>query len=237
MPLNFIRHNAKTAFSLRILLIKACAFGLSWFFLPFWFFLLAAVYFYFVPFFQPLKLFIPFILTITAAVVVPYNFWFAVFLGLLFFLLLGIKNLILVNRFENHQLMVFLLLFLIFFGLFSHFENWQRWTASIGLLGAGLSFFFLFEELADYSRELSKHKKILVAGLGSLFIWQEASVLIFLPLNHFYQTAILFLSAVIMTDMFLEYLAKKLDRTKILNDFSIFFVMVSIILASANWGL
>ena len=56
----------------------------------------------------------------------------------------GIKNLIFVNRFENHQLMVFLLLFLIFFGLFSHFENWQRWTVSIGLLGAGLSFFFLF---------------------------------------------------------------------------------------------
>ena len=237
MPLNFIRHKAKTAFSLRILLLKSCAVGLSWFFLPFWFFLLVVIYFYFVPFFQPFKLLVPFLLTVAAAIAVPYSFWFAIFIGLLFFLLLGIKNLIFVNRFENHQLMVFLLLFFIFFGLFSHFENWQRWTVSIGLLGAGLSFFFLFEELADYSRERSKRKKMLVAGLGSLFIWQLASVLLFLPLNHFYQTAILFLSAVIMTDMFLEYLAKKLDRTKILNDFSIFFVLISVILTSANWGL
>ena len=237
MSLNFIRHKAKTAFSLRILLLKACVFGLSWLFMPFWFFLLVAVYFYFVPFFQPFKLLIPFILTLAAAAAVPYGFWFAAFLGLLFFLLLGIKNLIFVNRFENHQLMVFLLLFLIFFGLFSNFENWQRWTVSIGLLGAGLSFFFLFEELADYSRERSESRKMLVAGLGSFILWQAASVIIFLPLNHFYQTALLFLSSVIVADIFLEYLAKKLDRRKILNDFSIFFVLVSVILASANWGL
>lgn len=237
MPLNFIRNKAKAAYTLRGLILKAAVLGLGWLFLPFYAFLLLAVYFYFVPFFQQFKLLVPFILTIAVTASLPYEIWFAFFIGLLFFLILGIKNLVLVNRFENHQLTVFLLLFLIFLSLFSHFESWQAWTASAALLGTGFSFFFLFEELADYTRERSERKKLIVAALGALLIWQGASVIIFLPLNYFYQTAILFLSAIIMADLFLEYIAKKLDRRKILSDFSIFFAMASIILASANWGL
>jgi len=237
MPLNFIRHKAKTVFSLRGLLFKSCVFGLSWLLLPFWVFFFVAVYLYAIPFFQTSSLLAPFILTIVVSAIIPYGFLYAFFLGLLFFLLLGIKNLILVNRFESHQLMVSLLLFLIFFSMFSGFDNWQRWTVTVALFGAGLSFFFLFKELADYVVEHSKQKKILIAGIGSFLLWQFASILVFLPLNHFYQTALLFLSSVIMTDVFLEYLAGKLDRRKILNDFSIFFVLVVVILASANWGL
>lgn len=217
--------------------VKACVFSLSWLFLPFWAFFLIAVYFYLVPFFRPFKLLVPFVLTLIIAAIVPSGFWLAVFLGILFSLLLGIKNLIFVNRFENHQLMVFLLLFLVFFGIFSGFDNWQSWTTSLAALSAGISFFFLFEELADYGRERSEAKKIFIAGLGAVLIWQAASVIIFLPVNHFYQTALLFLSSVILTDILLGYISNRLDRRKILNDFSIFFVLASVILASASWGL
>ncbi|MEK7546614.1 MAG: hypothetical protein AAB536_00290 [Patescibacteria group bacterium] len=237
MPFDFIRRKAKTVFSLRGLLIKSCIFGLCWFFLPFWIFLLVGVYFYFTPFFQSFNLFIPFLMTLAAAAYVPYGFWPAVFLGILFFLILGIKNLIFVNRFENHQIMVFLLLFLIFFGFFSHFENWEKWIISTISLGIGLSFFLLFKELADYTRGNIGSKKNLAACLGSFLLWQASSVIIFLPINYFYQTALLFLLSVITTDVLLEYLNKNLDRKKILVDFSIFFAVTAAILASANWGL
>lgn len=219
------------------LVIKACALGLLWLLLPFWVFFLAAVYFYLIPFFQPFRLIIPFVLTIAVASFLPYNFWFAVFLGLLFFLILGIKNLIFVNRFDNHQLMVFLLLFLLFFSFFSGFENWRGLIVSWAALALGFSFYFLFHELAGYTSEHGRTKKIVIAALGSLLIWQAAVAVLFLPVNYFYQTAVLFLSSVILVDIFLEYLNGGLNRRKILSDFSIFFVLSAVILASASWGL
>ncbi len=234
---DFIRRGAKTAFSVRGLLIKACIFSIGWLVLPLWAFFILSLYFYLVPFFQPFKLLIPFILTLLAAAILPYGFWFAVLLGILFFLLFGIKNLILVNRFDNHQLIVFLILFLMFFVFFLNFENWQEWAISLVSFWIGLSFFFLFNELADYSRVSGESKKIIVSVLGSFLIWQAAMVILFLPLNYFYQTALLFLSSVILTDILLGYLGGIIGRRKMLVDFSIFFVIAVVILASANWGL
>lgn len=236
MPLEIIRRATKTALSVRVLLLKSLIFGLSWFILPFWAFLAVAVYFYLVPFFQPFKLIIPFMLTIAVAFIVPYGFWFAVFLGTLFFFLIGIKNLILINRFDNHQMMVFLILFLVFFGFFLHFQNWQRWIVSLISLGVGLSYFFLFDELADYIKRNDEPKKIFISGLGAFLLWQVVMAVLFLPLNYFYQTALLFLFSVILTDFLLEYLGGGISRKKILTDFSIFFVIAVIMLASANWG-
>ena len=234
---DLIRRGAKTALSVHGLLIKSCIFSIGWLMLPFWAFFILSLYFYLVPFFQSFKLLIPFILTLLAAAILPNGFWFAVLLGTLFFLLFGIKNLILVNRFDNHQFMVFLILFLMFFGFFWHFGNWQEWAVSLISFWIGLSFFFLFDELADYSRVSSESKKIIVSALGSFLIWQGAIVILFLPLNYFYQTALLFLSSVILTDILLGYLGGIIGRRKMLANFSIFFVIAVAILASANWGL
>ncbi|MBI4085390.1 MAG: hypothetical protein HY432_02725 [Candidatus Liptonbacteria bacterium] len=219
------------------LILKACAFGASWLLLPFWAVFLVGLYFYFTPFFQPFKLLVPFVLTLAASLYIPQGFWFAVFLGILFFLILGIKNLIFVNRYENHQMMVFLLLFVIFFGAFSHFENWQKWFISIVSPAVALSFFFLFRELCDYCVERDRRKINLMAGLGAFLIWQAFIIALFLPLNYFYQTALLFLSSVILTDIFLEHLNGTLNKRKMLGDFSIFFTVTAVMLASANWGL
>jgi hypothetical protein len=232
-----IRRTTKDAFSMRVLVIKSFILSLSWFFLPFWAFFVVSFYFYLVPFFRPFKLLVPFILTLATAFIVPHSPWFGVFLAILFFLLLGIKNLIFINRFDNHQLVVFLILFLIFFGFFRHFEDWQKSIISLASLGLGLSFFFLFNELADYSKESGKKSKIFISGLGSFLLWQVAMAVLFLPLNYFYQTAILFLFSVILTDILLEYFGGKIGKRKILWDFSIFFVIAVIVLASANWEL
>lgn len=249
---------------MRVLLFKSFILGLSWLILPFWAFLALSVYFYLVPFFQPFKLIIPFMLALAVAFAAPHGFWFAILIGMLFFLLLGIKNLILIHRFDNHQMMVFLILFLLFFSFFFHFQNWQRWIVSLISLGVGLSYFFLFDELADYIKikrndepkkifiplEAERPKALValaywrgrsltgfISGLGAFFLWQVVMAVLFLPLNYFYQTALLFLFSVILTDFLLEYLGGGISRKKILTDFSIFFVIAVIMLASANWGL
>lgn len=177
----------------------------------------------------------PLCLTFVLAAVLSPNVLFALFLGTLFFLILGIKNLILVNRFASRQLVAFLLLFLVFLSFFSQFENWQAWPISFWWLGIVLVVFCLIKESADYRPEPPRRQKFLVAGLGSLFIWQIGLVALFLPLNYFYQTALLFLSAVFLIDVLLDYLNSRLHRRKILTNFSIFLVLLGIIMASAKW--
>ena len=268
--------------SLRGLFLKAGILGFLWLFLPFWIFLAAAFYFYFFPFFQPLRLALPFFLTLVMAAIYrsadPGNVWFSVFIALLFFLILGIKNLIFVNRFMAHQLLVFFLLFLTFLSFFSGFETWRSWTISFFALGVSAIFLLLVKELADYYSPLESHgwkavdeeragasqpefreakfrrggshglasmlhnvessrrRTFLTIGLGALFIWQLCLILLFLPLNYFYQTALLFLSAVLLIDILIEHLNNRLDRRKILANFSIFFVFAAVILVSARWG-
>lgn len=225
---------------MRGLFLRAGIISFLWLFLPFWIFLAAALYFYFFPFFQPLRLALPFFLTLVTAAIRqpadPGSFWFALFIAALFFLIFGIKNLIFVKRAEAHQLLVFSLLFLTFLSFFSGFEAWQHWTISFFALGASAVFFFLAKELAEYNPESSRRRTFLTLGLGALFIWQLCLILLFLPLNYFYETAILFLSAVLLLDILLEHLKNRLDRRKLLADFSIFFVFTAVILASARWG-
>ena len=222
--------------SLRGLFLRAGILGFLWLFLPFWIFLAATFYFYFFPFFQPLRLALPFFLTLVTAAILPANVWFSLFIAALFFLILGIKNLIFVKRFGAHQLLVFFLLFLTFLSFFSGFETWQRWIVSLFAFGVSAVFLLLAKELADYHSESSRRRTFLTIGLGALFIWQLCLILLFLPLNYFYETALLFLSAVFLLDILLEHLKNRLDSRKILADFSIFFVFTAVILASARWG-
>ncbi len=223
--------------SLQRLLLKSAIFSLSWFFLPFWLFLIPAFYFYFFPLFNSKQLALPFFLTLLAAAILPQNFWFSLFFGILLYLIIGIKNLLFVNRSVHHQFLVFLLLFLIFYGFFSGFESWQRWDISLWALGPSLVFLFLVKELADYNSLAGHWQKNLIIGLASFIIWQLSLAIFFLPLNYFYATALLFLVAVLLADILLEYFDGHLARQKILVDFSIFFVLAVIILASSKWVL
>ena len=172
--------------SLRGLFFKAGIMGLLWLFLPFWIFLAAGFYFFFFPFFQPLRLALPFFLTLVAAAVLPANFLFALFLAVLFFLILGIKNLIFVNRFGAHQLLVFSLLLLMFLSFFSGFESWQRWIVSFFALGVSVVFLLLAKELAEYHARSGRRRTFLTISLGALFVCLMCLVLIFMPLKNFY---------------------------------------------------
>jgi len=225
------------------LVLKAAAFSLAWLFLPAWISFVLALYFYFWPFFHSRKLLFPFVLFLLFALGLPGTFWFAAVLGAIFFSILGIKNLIFVNRFGNHQFLAFLLFFLAELSFFFSVERWNDWRAPFLSLGTGLLFFFLTRQLLRYV-EPPKEMGLplgspasLGAGIGSFLVWQLSLAILFLPLNPLYQTALLFLVTVILADFLLERARGRLDRRKLLTDFSIFFIIVSFILISAEWGL
>src|ERR1700735_5015882 len=103
------------------LLAKAAIFALGWFFLPFWLFLLLALYLYFFPFFQSRKLLgAPFLGLLALTFIGPASFFMAIVFGLLFYYLLLIKDLVLIDRKAAYELFAFVLLF---FFLRSFYEN------------------------------------------------------------------------------------------------------------------
>lgn len=221
------------------LLLKALIVAILWMFLPYWAFLLLALGFYFIPFFEPRRLFLPFLLFLFFAAVLNHGYPSAFLLGIIFFLILGIKNLLLIDRASAYETLFFALFFLAVFRFFVIFESpaSQFFVASTGV---ALIFALLLKNFLVFSSkfaELADRGKFIAVVLPGIIIWQWLLAVFFLPINHFYQTALVFLAGFILTELMYSYIDNSLDRRKILTYFSVFFAAVAIILAANSWKI
>ncbi len=220
------------------LLLKAIALGAAWVFLPFWVFLLFAIYFYFSSFFQSAKLFWPFLLTLAFAYVFEPTFPHAVFFGAAFFLIFGIKDLAFINRLAAYEILAFLLLFLLSLNFFLTFGSWGNSWIFLASLAASVIFFILAKGLVDYGEfSVDRAKKIAGIGVAAFLLWQLSWAAIFLPINPFYQAALVFLLAAIFLDLLLDYFAGRLTRERIFAEFILFIVFGGLIFFGTQWSL
>jgi hypothetical protein len=222
------------------LLLKAAIFALAWFFLPFWLFLLVALYLYFIPFFQSRQLFWPFfvllVLTFIEPPVLPFFFIFA----LLFYFLLLLKNLLLIDRKSAYELLVIALSFFLIRSFYESFganvitgaSIWHGFllAAFIGLLVA--SFLRYFSDTKNRSRR--------VAGwLTFILIWQFLILGLFLPLDFVYQSVIIFLVSVAIIDLIPEHYFEPagISEQRIAVSGITIGALLLIVLLSAQWKL
>ena len=89
------------------LFLKAVLLGAIWFIAPFWIFFLAAVYVYFVPFFRTKSLFWAFLAILISAMILERGILASILIAGSFFVLLGIKNFVIINRKEAYELLLF----------------------------------------------------------------------------------------------------------------------------------
>ena len=80
------------------LVVKALLAAVAWYALPYWIFVFLALGLYFMPVFRPFPLFVPFIVLFFLTAVLPQDFFGTAFVGVSFFLLLGVKDLVLAKR-------------------------------------------------------------------------------------------------------------------------------------------
>lgn len=212
-----------------LLVAKAIVFSAAWYFLPFWVFLIVASYFYFFPIFQSGKFLASFLITVYLAFLNEPNIWLAILLGLVFYLTIGIKDLIFVNRKISYTILIFTL-FLLFTLTFWKINSF--WDSNLLLKSVLLPivFFLLTKNYLDEREEFESKRKFLILGLTSLFVWQFALVIIFLPLNRFYSSLILLAEAMIFLEIMPDYLNKNLDKRKKLTFFSLLFILIILIL-------
>ncbi|HTY39633.1 MAG TPA: hypothetical protein VMC43_00890 [Candidatus Paceibacterota bacterium] len=218
------------------LIVRAVIFGGAWLILPFWAFAVLAFGMYFFPLFQPFLLFVPFLLTIVFAGLLGTSLWGAVFLGILFYLVIGIKDLILIDRRRAYHILTFLIFLALFLNFFYHYPRPDVPFAAFGL---GLIFFIVFRGFVAYiiPEAGEAHRATFVSGLAALLVGQLALILLVLPLSFFYQTALLFLSVVLLAEFVIDHLEDRLDRRIVLTNASIILVFFSVVLALNRWGL
>ncbi len=223
------------------LVLRAAVFAIAWLYLPFWLFLLIVLYLYLSPLFQPLKLALPFLLLLFFTAAEPATVWRAVFFAVLFALILGIKDLIFIERKSAYEILILLLLFPLYIIFFSHFDSWQGFSPFASSLLISLVFFFLCRGFLRYGKDPSfdniPRAASVAVGITSLMVWQLALAMLFLPISFLYQSAIAFLATVLLLEAIFHYIERSLVRERILLHFSVFFIFLVIILGSAHWGL
>ena len=77
-----------------------------------------------------------------------------------------------------------------------------------------------------------------VIGWATFFLtWEFLMAGLFLPLDFTYQTVIVFLSLLFFLDLVPQHFFGTLSREKLLATASVVFVMLTVALSSARWGL
>ncbi len=226
------------------LAVKAVISGLAWYFLPFGIFLVVAFYFYFRPFYQPMKFIVPFttFLVLTSHLFFERSLGMALLVGIFFFIILGVKDLIFVGRRHGFEVAVLFVSFLLFLVFFSRFENWGV-SMVLWSLAVFLVFFLLLKNLTDYNDSLGSEQiergphGLIYLFFSTFVLWQLSWVLFMLPLSLVYKTALLFITSFVFSELNLAYLSQRLSRRRILGNFSLAFVAFVLALASNGWTL
>ncbi|RJP44175.1 hypothetical protein C4587_02200 [Candidatus Parcubacteria bacterium] len=226
------------------LVLKTGAVGVIWLTLPVWIAVCAALCFYFVPAFQVRKLALSFALFLWFLAFLDPTPWRAILIASIFYLILGIKDLVLIDRASAYETLILLIVAGLFLQFFSQaeFPVGLRMLASTSLLG--FLFFLLMRGFLHHPdtppslfRPTSGFREFFLAALGGFVIWQGAIVLLFLPINLFYQSAILFLIALVFLEVFPYHNGGRLTRGRVVMIFSAFFVLSTVIAATAEWNL
>src|SRR3989344_5465762 len=226
------------------LVIKTVVLGGIWYFLPFPIFLVLALYFYLVPMFKPSELAAPYFVTLILAFFLQTSFWAAVFVAVSMYLILGAKDLIFINRKAVYETIVFILVFVMFLRFFQEFGTWFGISSVLWSVALAFFTYILFKGFLSYEgvfgEELTveaRRHKFLILGLSSFIVWQLTWVLVFLPVGSIYQTAVMFLVSIILLELTSAYFSQSLTARKVLMNFTLFFILLVLILTSTKWEL
>jgi len=195
-------------------------------------FILAALYFYFRPSLNVGQFFASFLVLITTATLImslrggaeAIFIPLSLFLGFLFFLLLGIKNLIFVKREPFYYLLNGLLLLVIFILFF--------WSAQSHLFFVKylLVFFaiaFLFKEFLNFfiPESLHSQKRNLVVWGTAFLVLQLLWVISLLPISFLNAASLSLLIMLILQDFIVHHFSGTISRQLVLRNITVFLIL------------
>jgi hypothetical protein len=248
MPLRKLRALKSKAATVRGSIIKACVFVFAWMFLPWWLFIPVALYLYFVPLSQAKLVIAPFFALLVLCLAQPAGWFFAIIFGVLFWYILLIKDLYIIDRRSAYEILSLALIFLLlrmFYldmsvraGALAIFCAFAIAGLFAGLVGGFMKHFSpdtgVPEAIDDATH--NPFRRIIIFASFLLF-FQLLVIGLFLPLDFIYRSVVIFLLCTLIIEFFPRHLFGDLSRNKLLTTSSVVFVLLVLVLGSARWGL
>lgn len=154
---------------------------------------MVALYVYLVPFFRPLALAPAFLIFLFMSYAAPGGFFLAVYGGVTLALILGIKDLVIVNRRGAYQVLTLLLSLAGCLLLFGTYESWSSTSAFMSLALAALLWFWLLRNVPE-----KQENSILPPAIAALIFFEIGAAMFFLPISFFVQAILLFLASALL---------------------------------------
>lgn len=222
------------------LVLKAAIFAVAWFALPFWLFVLVALYLYFIPLPGSANVALPFLVLLLLSAFQGPSILFAIIFGALFYGILLIKDLFIIDRKNAYQILILILSYLLFRLFFMEAGgDFGGLSLFYSLFVAGIFSLMLSSFITNFSdafREARPFQRM-INWISFIVMWQILIVGLFLPLDFVYQSAIAFLLSMVLIDFLPSYIFGRLSQIKALVSSSVIFILLVIIAASARWGL
>jgi hypothetical protein len=165
--------------------------------------------------------------------------YFIVFAALFYYLLL-IKDLLIIDRRSAYELLAIAFSFFLVRSFYAHLGENVITGASVwyGLLVSALIGFLMNSFLRNFSEGTSKHPMCRAAAwLAFILTWQFLMVGLILPLDFVYQSVIVFLVSVLVLDLIPENAIGNISRQRIVATGTTVGVLLAVVLISARWGI
>ncbi|HEY5221094.1 MAG TPA: hypothetical protein VIJ29_03040 [Candidatus Paceibacterota bacterium] len=219
------------------LVLKAVIFGVAWWVLPFWLFLIIALYLYFIPITGTGKVSAPFFVLLLISLLESPGIVDMIISAAIFYFILLIKDLLIIDRRSAYEILMLVLTYLLLRSFFLDVGGSFGLRAFFyGLIGAVAISAMAASFVKNFSEAPHPFRRML-GWMTFVLMWQLLIVGLFLPLDFLYQSAIIFLMAAILIDLVPQYVFGELTRAKALAAGSVIFSLLVIVAASARWVL
>ncbi|MBI2888320.1 MAG: hypothetical protein HYY10_00160 [Candidatus Liptonbacteria bacterium] len=176
--------------------------GLAWWLLPFWLFFLVANGLYWASWFQVKAFIVPLFAVLFLGAISPPSLWAALCIGIIFFLMLGAKELTFIHRTLIYEFLGIALLFSGVLQITMRTEGMDQIYVPFVYFVFGV-IFFAFRESASRYKQMQgeggveeRRRSFLKSAVAGLVLWEYGSVLSGLPLEQIPKSAALFAGAV-----------------------------------------
>jgi hypothetical protein len=195
-------------------------------------FLIFALFFYFKPLFQTMVFIMPFgifliiILLFMNQIPAAYIWPAAAVGGALFYILIGVKNFIFIDRQRVYYIFNLVLFYLAFLMLF--------WFPKEPFFIIKLILIFILS--AFLFGQILKYRRPVVNSVLAFLLTQLVLAISFLPIGFFQSANLALLLTWAMSDLALAYFKKELSGSAVLRKAALFAILAVLILAASKWN-
>lgn len=223
-----------------ILLFKAVLFGVLLAFAKGWA-IPAAIFFYAKPVFNTFSFLCSFLLLMVLSLSLINTVsggWFFVLasggLAFIFYLILGMKNLVFVRRNRWNYVLHILLFYSTFVLFFLSDKSDLFFLKSLGVFAVAV---LLFREFLKTAAENFPNLRGLFSWTLALLVWQAIWAIGLLPIGFLNSANLATLLVFVIGDLAINHFKNALNRQLIYSELSLFAVLALLILATSRWSL